>query len=127
MGSIYRFTCSSCGYEAEVSGRADYGQESRTETVVCRGCRDLFDIVVGSTDDGEPLSRRGVDEFGQEWSDLTEEAQVIQPRDSPPKRAPKGKRCPECRSRRLFIWSGSDGCPQCGSAMTRDGPTIMWD
>ena len=127
MGSIYSFSCSSCGYEAEVSGGADCGHAVRTQTVVCEGCRDLFDIVIGTTDDGErPLPGGGLLESGEDCFGAAED-EVIQVNVSPPMRAPKGKRCPECRSRRLFVWSASNGCPKCRAAVKRSGPTIMWD
>jgi ssDNA-binding Zn-finger/Zn-ribbon topoisomerase 1 len=128
MGAFYSFTCSSCGYEAEVSGGPDCGFEARTETVVCKACLDLFDIVVGSSRDGEPVTAGELDDFGVEGLDSPEQAPIIEPGDCAPRRAPKGKRCPECRSRRLFLWSRADGCPKCGSAVTRGaGRTIMWD
>lgn len=48
MGSAFKFTCSQCGYEAEISGGADCGIEAATETMVCNACRALVDVLVAS-------------------------------------------------------------------------------
>jgi len=128
MGATHPFVCSGCGYEAQVSGGPGMGSEARTETVVRRVCRELFEIIVGSSRDDEPVEARGLFCDEGEGLDPQQRAPVIEPGDPAPRRAPRGKRYAECRSRRLFLWSRANGCPKCGSAMTRgSGPTILWD
>ena len=46
MGALYQFTCVSCGYSAEVSGGADAGMTSETQTVICFDCKELTDNLV---------------------------------------------------------------------------------
>lgn len=46
MGRLLRWKCESCGYEAEVSGGRDRGFIAVTETMVCRKCSELVDVLV---------------------------------------------------------------------------------
>jgi hypothetical protein len=56
MGSRSRFTCTNkdCGYEATVSGKADRGMHSFTQTYVCRDCEILQDILIGEQIEDSP-------------------------------------------------------------------------
>ncbi len=38
MGGHVEFRCESCGYEAMVSGREDFGFKVYTATILCEGC-----------------------------------------------------------------------------------------
>ena len=70
MGSAYNFVCSDCDYTAEVSGGADGGFMIRTETMVCRACREVVDVVVG-TNAPEMVSADGMNRCpGCEGEDL---------------------------------------------------------
>lgn len=58
MGVINRVGCE-CGYSALVSAQRDAGTRSVTETVTCRDCRELVDVMVAvvGSDDPTPLRR----------------------------------------------------------------------
>jgi hypothetical protein len=54
MGEIYSFKCSNCSLNAEVSGGADCGMISETETVFCKKCEKLIDIETGTHESSNP-------------------------------------------------------------------------
>src|SRR5271157_5857817 len=45
MGRSYWFECPKCSYRVKVSGRPDRGLHLFVETVHCRDCRELHDVV----------------------------------------------------------------------------------
>lgn len=47
MGNTYSFKCMQCEYEQAVSGGDDRGMQVKTTTIVCRKCRELYDVVTG--------------------------------------------------------------------------------
>src|ERR1041385_4623229 len=44
MGRAYHFECPLCHYQACVSGGADQGVNCSVQTIVCKNCRELFDV-----------------------------------------------------------------------------------
>lgn len=54
MGKRVRFRCS-CGYRQDVSGGPDAGMWVSTQTIVCKQCRKLFDVIVGHTTSPDPV------------------------------------------------------------------------
>lgn len=46
MGQINKFSCDKCGHTIEVSGGPDCGMTTATDTMFCKSCMDLVDIVV---------------------------------------------------------------------------------
>jgi Zn finger protein HypA/HybF involved in hydrogenase expression len=97
MGTLYRFACESCAYEADVSGGRDAGFVARTETMVCRTCHDVVDVLVGESVEG-----------------MLEDADQHL------------NRCPKCRSHHVETWTGQR-CPRCGLAMKKGDVTLLWD
>ena len=45
MGRSYLFECLKCGYKAKASGGADQGVDVAVQTIVCRDCKRLYDVV----------------------------------------------------------------------------------
>ena len=45
MGRSYWFECPKCGYRVKVSGRPDRGLNLFVQTIHCRDCRELHDVV----------------------------------------------------------------------------------
>jgi len=48
MGNIYEFKCPKCHYAVEVSGGDDCGMVSATTTILCKECKKLYDVMIGS-------------------------------------------------------------------------------
>jgi len=45
MGRSYWFECPKCSYRVKVSGRANRGVNLFVQTIQCRDCRELHDVV----------------------------------------------------------------------------------
>lgn len=101
MGQWYRFTCSACSYEAEVSGGSDAGMSGYVHTAICRTCRPAR--LVNAPNEREPLAET-----------VGDVADYI---------------CPFARTRRhqLVLWTHPGPCPRCGRTMKQRGPTALWD
>jgi len=109
MGSWLLFTCPSCGYAATVSGGADVGMRCATQTIVCKTCKELADVVTHSSEDGTwpPLSK--------------DEAEGAE------ERPPIPIRCPESAAHPVEPWSAGGPCPKCGVAMGEGELDALWD
>jgi len=104
MGSIYRYKCTACKYQAEVSGCKDRGFEIFTETKVCPDCRKVMDV-------GTYLVK-GMKSAKKNKRNL-----------------PKSKPCcPKCGSLKIQSWK-VHSCPKCGGKMEKDPgrPICFWD
>ena len=101
MGTCYRYSCESCGYEAQVSGGRDIGMLAVVRTMFCRGCRELVDVLIG---------QRGLDG----------------PTGDPDYDKDLGI-CPECRRKDLVVWEEGSPCPRCEGNMARGEGSILWD
>jgi rubredoxin len=106
MGCLYRFECSGCGYQAEVSGGPDVGMLVETQPVFCLPCNELRDVATGCWGDNgltpEVLRRRGLDAQGL-------------------------SRCGVCGGREHRPWRDGDRCPRCGGKVHRRECTLDWD
>ncbi len=99
MGARYSFACSSCRYVAGVSGGPDMGKFVQTETMVCRRCHQVVDVVVES---------RTPRTFPVQWTQ-------------------KVAQCPKCGSTEwLQPWQNRN-CPKCGREMKQGDRLMFWD
>ena len=101
MGSRFEFTCDKCGYRVQVVGGKDCGMVAVVETMVCRSCRELVDVLVGR--------------YGKEG-----------PTGDPDYDAELGL-CPKCRGREVSAWGEPRRCPKCGGRMIRGRLVALWD
>ncbi len=97
MGTTRGLLCLSCGYKADVSGGPDAGLYSVTHTVVCRQCRELYDVV--ACDLRKPIAERA--DF------------VV--------------RCPRSKKHLVEEWEFPGDCPRCGARMQEDPEGIVCD
>ena len=44
MGRTFRFHCTQCQYHADISGGVDSGLNCDVQTILCRECRELYDV-----------------------------------------------------------------------------------
>ena len=108
MGSLYRFICPGCGYEAEVAGGLDYGMECVVHTVSCPKCQQLSHALV---------SDRPGDLAVLLETDLKTGALM-----------PRRIRCGLDGRHTAELWEHPGPCPRCGATLERsDEPTVMWD
>ena len=126
MGRTYHFECPYCHYRAKVSGVADSGVHCEVQTVVCRDCRELFDVFT-------KLRRRaGVEEKIKFPGFFRPEIPPVILRDaSVPQRLVWHKFSPACPvDAKHFVesWRNPGRCPRCGNFMEKDGlPYRLWD
>ena len=105
MGCDFEFRCPACGYEAEVSGGPDCGMACATETILCKTCGEIRDVVTHSPDLGNFPPR--------ESEDGSSTAAPL--------------RCPEGQAHDVVRWSRQWPCPKCGESMKQGDPTVLWD
>ena len=99
MGMLLDWTCSRCGYAAEVSGGDDVGMAVATTTIVCRGCRNLYDVVTSR----EPWLEKPADWEARLRSPTRIRWHVVEP------------------------WTGPGACPRCGATIEPGRVVAMWD
>jgi len=99
MGTLFLFSCPNCGYKAEVSGGKDLGFAIATNTILCKICKELYDVVTSD----EPWKA-----FEDDW-------------------APTSYRCPKSKRHFVELWSHPGPCPKCHATLTRGDSTIQWD
>ena len=93
MAFWYWFTCPSCGYITKASGARANGLAASVDTMVCRDCDELVDILI----DARPRWMEIIDPHWMERLDT----------------------CPQCHGRNLEEWSPAFPCPRCGTTVER--------
>ena len=140
MGRSYWFECAKCGYRARVSGRADEGLSFVVQTILCRDCRELYDVVTRLKVAEET---GGWGTFGSFQKARTGKlpARIASPpafqtvlNRLPPKGAkrlawlPFEIRCPVSAFHRVRSWNHPDRCPKCGLHLDKSAlPYRLWD
>lgn len=102
MGNLIKFTCGHCGYSAEVSGGKGYGMNAIVQTMICKNCNELVDILIGL------CGRKG------KIGDPDYDKDLV-------------GGCPECCGKDLLTWDESKSCPKCQGGMTEGDVTADWD
>lgn len=103
MACIYNFMCLSCGYFADVSGRNDTSYLCDTQTVYCRTCRRLTDIII---------EYHLPDSYTQkERADYSDDYL---------------NRCFGCNGKDFVNWSSGDPCPICGGTMKKSETPVLY-
>jgi len=142
MGRSYWFECAKCGYRAKVSGRADRGVNLFVQTILCRDCRELYDVVTRARipDEGAPVRDAGL--LGAE-----QPRGLRRPRSNGPpptfqaalNRLPYDGaqrfrwaqfklQCPVSPFHRVQSWNEPDKCPRCGLYLEKNAlPYRIWD
>ena len=141
MGRTYIFECSKCGYRGRVSGGADRGFHFAVQTILCRECRQLHDVVVEFRVAVPPPLRESL--VRKRLKSARESA--ARKRARPPTFAealnrlpPSGAKpfrwmqfkpvCPAFPHHRVREWNQPDRCPQCGVVMEQNAlPFRVWD
>ena len=131
MARSFFFECSRCRYRVVLSGGADRGAHAFTQTVLCRDCRELFDVPV--------RLRVAPVEFK-----LRQRLNRRQPPMPPPELDPPPSgwnlrlasapglvrwanvklRCPKQGWHRIQPWNRPGPCPRCGNPL--EGTLTPW-
>jgi len=132
VGRTYIFECPLCQYRARVSGGADSGLHCEVQTVVCRDCRELFDVftrVRRRADEVEKIKFPGF--FRPEIPPVILNESSFNPRRSPARQLVWNKFAPVCPvDPKHFVepWKDPGRCPRCGNFLEKNGlPFRLWD
>lgn len=141
MGRMYDFECPLCHYQACVSGGADEGVNCATQTIVCRNCRRLYEVVTRI----RMRESRSNPALRANPARLPEMEIVIPPLmlvENPLREIPAENRppltpshweeipfaCPVSKSHHIEPWNEPGRCPRCGNYLVKNGfPYRVWD
>ena len=122
MGKTYLFECGLCHYRVKVSGGRDAGVDCDVQTVVCRDCRELFDVFT--------RVRRQSAPFGK-FKALSVEIPPAALKGSPARKKDWQSHQPTCPvegKHRVETWRDPGRCPRCGNYLEKNGlPFRVWD
>jgi hypothetical protein len=132
VGKTYLFECPQCQYRTKISGGADSGRHCIIQTVICRDCRELYDVFTRQrrrADEVDLVKFRG---FYQPeiLPVILGQSSINSSSASPPplvwrETAPA---CPVEPRHWVEPWNDPGRCPRCGSFMEKGGfPYRAWD
>ncbi|MEI6075520.1 MAG: hypothetical protein WCS94_08110 [Verrucomicrobiota bacterium] len=133
MGRTYIFECPQCQYRAQVSGGADGGIHCEVQTVICRDCRQLFDVVLRvHRRAGSPeVSARFPGFSRPEIPPVVLGESSINPSPQPfPALEWQAEplACPAEPKHFVEPWNDPGRCPRCGNFLEKNGlPFRLWD
>lgn len=101
MGILVEFTCGNCGYKTQASGGSDRGEVIATQSMICRDCTEVVDVIVGVISDAPDYDKSiNKERIG---------------------------RCPRCNGANVFVWDESWPCPKCDEKMVQGSVVLWWD
>ena len=125
MGKTYHYECPLCQYRAKVSGGADAGLHCQVQTVSCRDCRALYDVLIRVR---RPASAEGQGKFP---GFFRPEIPPVVLRDGKPVRLVWKNfppLCPDQPTHPVERWQDPGRCPRCGNFMEKQGLAFrLWD
>ena len=132
MGKTYLFECPQCQYRVMISGGVDGGLHCEIQTIICRDCRQLYDVFVRQRRRQDAVDLVKFPGFHRpDIPPVVLRESSVNP--SPKPRAPLIWRdsklsCPVASDHPVEPWSDPGRCPRCGNFMERNGfPFRAWD
>jgi hypothetical protein len=126
VGKTFQFECSLCQYHARVVGGADHGWHCEVQTVICRDCRQLFDVYTRVQRREKALARVKFPGF-----DLPEIPPAVLLNDGTLGQLVWQKcslACPINPKHVVEPWNDPGRCPRCGNFLEKNGfPFRRWD
>ena len=132
MGRTYLFECPQCQYRAKLSGGADSGVHCEVQTVVCRDCRELFDVFTRVLRNADAEERIKFPAFHRpEIPPVILSDSSFNPRPGPARKLVWKKialACPVQSKHFVEPWNDPGRCPRCGNFLEKSGlPFRLWD
>ena len=132
VGKTYQFECPLCQYQAKISGGADGGVNCEIQTVICRDCRQLYDVYL------KVQKREGASEIVKFPGFFRPEIPPVLLRESTsrPSSVKPAKllwheylpMCPVDPKHPVEAWKDPGRCPKCGCFMDKgEFPFRAWD
>ncbi len=141
MGRSYWFECAKCCYRVVVSGCADRGRDFFVDTILCRDCKRLYDVVIRfrfpdpRTLDGKTVAGNSLAKVLAARQRLAEPPTFQAALNRLPYTGVRRfrwvdfkPRCPVAGLHRVQIWHEPGKCPRCGVYLERNAlPYRIWD
>jgi hypothetical protein len=132
VGKTYLFECPQCQYRVTISGGVDGGLHCETQTIICRDCRQLYDVFTRQRRRQDAVDLVRFPGFHRpDIPPVILGASSVNPSPQPP--APLIWRdtkltCPVEPEHSVEPWNDPGRCPRCGNFMERNGfPFRAWD
>lgn len=133
MGKTFHYQCPQCQYRANISGGTDSGVDCEVQTIVCRECRELFDVftrvrrLVGHRE----FARKFTAFARPEIPPVILRNSLFASKAAEPRRYEWQKEKPVCPvAAKHFVepWKHPGRCPRCHAFMEPAGlPFRVWD
>jgi hypothetical protein len=132
VGKTYLFECPQCQYRVKISGGADSGRHCEIQTVLCRDCRELYDVFRRQrrrADAADLIKFPGF--YRPDIPPVILGQSSVNPSSKTP--APLVWRetelvCPVDPEHSVEPWNDPGRCPRCGNFMEKNGfPYRAWD
>jgi hypothetical protein len=132
VGKTYLFECPQCQYRVKISGGADSGLHCEIQTVICRECRELFDVFRRQRKREDSVDRIKFPGFYQpDIPPVILRESSIAPRPKPLAALiwrVTELACPVEPTHFVEPWNDPGRCPRCGNFMEKGGfPFRAWE
>ncbi len=132
MGRTYHFECPCCHYRAKVSGGSDSGVHCEIQTIVCRNCRELFDVFTRQCRRADAVDLIKFPGFYRPViPPVILGDSSVNPQRARPRPLVWRKLKPVCPVEpKHFVepWRDPGRCPRCGNFLEKTGlPFRLWD
>ncbi|MGD1088272.1 MAG: hypothetical protein ABR955_06050 [Verrucomicrobiota bacterium] len=133
MGRTFHYQCSQCPYHARLSGGADSGVNCDVQTIICRECRELFDVFTRVRRvAGHKEFARNLSAFARpEIPPVILRDSLFAPKRAEPRRFEWQKiklECPVAAKHFVEAWKYPGRCPRCHAFMEQEGlPFRVWE
>ena len=132
MGKTYLFECPLCQYRAKISGGTDSGLHCEIQTVICRECRELFDVF---TRQRRRADAADVIKFPGFYRPEIPPVILCDSSVNPKRERPRPLvwrnfklTCPVEPKHFVEPWNDPGRCPRCGNFLEKNGlPFRLWD
>lgn len=133
MGKTYLHECDKCGYRCKVAGGRAEGRDLLVQTICCKDCRALYDVVVALRSERRLTLRRNV---RSALSKRTETAPTVEsalrrlriPASTTREWREFPLACPVSPLHRISEWKSPGRCPRCGAYLEQSAlPYRVWE
>lgn len=134
MGKTYHFECPLCHYRVKISGGSDSGLHCEVQTVVCRDCRELYDVftrVRRRAGEVESGTAKFPGFFRPEVPPAILQESSFNPQSGEKRRLVWREYAPACLvnpKHSVEAWNHPGRCPRCGNFIEKNEfPYRLWD
>jgi hypothetical protein len=132
VGKTYLFECPQCQYRVKISGGADSGRHCEIQTVICRDCRELFDVFRRQQRRADSVDLIKFPGFHRpDIPPVILGQSSINPLPQPAAKLVWRETelaCPVDPEHTVEAWNDPGRCPRCGNFMEKNGfPFRAWD